>query len=127
MRALALLSLVLLLLPPALAHSYAEARYIGSVDDTAGAPVCADTPHPVISVGGGCQMHVHGGQLRVSVTDDAFGPFAFTWEAHTALGGFCAAGAGEGNETIGLAAGCSRLTVIPGLGATTGMIVAAFI
>lgn len=127
MRALALLSLVLLMVPLALAHSYAEARYVGSVGDVGGARVCADTPHPVISVGGGCEMHVHGGQLRVSVADDAFGPFAFTWEAHTALGVFCAAGGGEGSETIGLATGCSRLTVIPALGATTGMIVAAFI
>lgn len=127
MRALVLLSLALLLAPPALAHSYAEARYIGSAGDVAGARACSGTVHMSLNVGGACELHVHAGTIELTVTDDALGPIAFAWDSHTPLGELCAVGNAEGIAMLVLETGCSRLTVIPELGATTGTIRARFI
>ncbi|HET6404091.1 MAG TPA: hypothetical protein VFH78_05550 [Candidatus Thermoplasmatota archaeon] len=107
----------------AAAHSYDEARYVGSAGEPA---VCAPVAMRGLNVGGACALSVHAGRVHVTVADDVLGAVAFSWSARTGLDAPCGAGEGFGEATLSLPPSCTRLTVIPGVGATTGIIRATF-
>lgn len=138
MRTLSLLAVALVLAAPAVAAAEPIVlRYVAGLYRESGGldvqGVCTGASDPTLGAhdavaGGACDVPVQPGTVRVTVTDDVLGPFAFSWDAFT--GSYpnvtCRlAGSGHGEAVIELPAGCTELDVYVSMLGTTGTITIA--